>query len=239
MNDDEYAPWSRRTFLPPLLTYVLCGLCGLVFFLQMKDGGGVTGNLAFPGFVDGYRIMGGEYWGLITCFFLHGDLLHIAFNVYWLYRLGTALEPYIGWKYFIIFWVVGTAVGSVVELAIAGTTGIGASGFVYALFGLIWIGGKKDDYLARIVDSQVVTIFIIWLFLCIGLTWAGMWDIANGAHVGGVAFGCLCGYAFIEQENRWIKIGAVVLTLLVFEPLVYAPWLEEWRMAHAYSSVEQ
>jgi len=240
MNGFDFDSPREHGFLPPMITYVLCGLCGFVFVLQMMEGNGSSGGLAYPGFVDGLNVIQGEYWGLLTTFFLHGDFLHIAFNVYWLYRFGTAVEPYIGWKRFALFWVIGTALSSAVEVEVSGNTGIGASGFVYALFGLIWIGGRTDHYLARIVDNQVVVLFIVWLFLCMGLTWTGVWAIANAAHVGGLAFGCLCGYAFInrEEENRSIRVTASAITILAFLPLFYAPWSSTWNLAQAEKAYE-
>jgi len=233
MNEfDADLPRERGGPFPPIFTYILCGLCAQVFLLQMLGGKDSPTGLAYPSYVNGVELLQGKYWGLITSFFLHGDFLHIAFNLYWLYRFGTVTEPYIGWKRFALFWLVGTAASGSVELAFSGTTGIGASGFVYALFGLIWMGGGADGYLARIIDQQTVTVFMVWLFLCMALTWAGTWNIANGAHIGGLAFGALCGYAFIGQGNRGIKTAAAAMTLLFFVPLFYAPWSETWNMAH-------
>ncbi len=62
-----------------------------------------------------------QFWQLITHFFMHGDMIHIFFNMYALYLFGTVLERVWGAKRFLIFYFV---------------TGIGAS-VLYLLIGAI------------------------------------------------------------------------------------------------------
>ncbi len=38
----------------------------------------------------------GEYWRLWTVTLLHGDFLHLAFNMYALYLAGTVVERWYG-----------------------------------------------------------------------------------------------------------------------------------------------
>jgi rhomboid protease GluP len=49
-----------------------------------------------------------EPWRIMTHMFLHGGLLHLAFNQYAFYSLGTSWERYFGWKKWVaIYFVTG------------------------------------------------------------------------------------------------------------------------------------
>ena len=233
-----YEFYSKPSWQPtgriPFVTYLLCLSCGAMFLWQLLGGQGGS-SLEYPGYVDGVILFQGSYWGLLSSFFLHADFLHVAFNVYWLFRLGTVLESYIGWSRFFLFWLAGTACSSALEVYATGTTGIGASGFVYAVFGLIWIGGKGDEFLARMIDQQVIVLFIIWFFLCVALTWTGTWTVANGAHLGGFFFGAACAYACFIRNDPWLKRALAPATALALLPLFYAPWLSTWNLAQGTS----
>ena len=38
----------------------------------------------------------GEYWRLLTCILPHGGAMHLIFNVYWIWILGTCVEETFG-----------------------------------------------------------------------------------------------------------------------------------------------
>ena len=56
----------------------------------------------------------GEYWRLVTGGFLHdpSNLLHILFNMYILYWLGTMLEPVLGHVRFVALYFASLLAGS-------------------------------------------------------------------------------------------------------------------------------
>ena len=43
------------------------------------------------GLTSGSAMMYGEWWTLVTAIYLHGNLLHILFNVLWIRQLGPAV----------------------------------------------------------------------------------------------------------------------------------------------------
>src|ERR1700761_9118275 len=118
----------EATFRIPVVTWPLIALCAAVVGWQCLAGQGALSGLPDPGYVGGAGVAQGEVWGLLWSFFLHGGIFHIAFNMYVLYRLGPALELWLGWKRFLLFWVAGTAVSSMAEYAISSDVGVGASG---------------------------------------------------------------------------------------------------------------
>jgi membrane associated rhomboid family serine protease len=230
LESDRAFSEARR---PPFVTYLLCALCGLVFLLQLTQGAHDHAGIGYPGYEDGLALFSGSYWGLLTSFFLHSGITHVAFNVYWLYHFGRGVESRLGWMRYLLFWLAATCVSGLMEVIVTGDTGVGASGFGYALFGFVWVGSRRDPDLARLLDQQTVILFVVWLFVCMGLTWTGTAAIANGAHVGGMLFGALCAYAFLLTDGPLWKIVTAAMTVLFFVPLFYAPWLSTWNLAQA------
>lgn len=140
-----------------------------------------------------------EPWRLITPIFLHGGgaggqammmgFVHIGFNMWMLYILGTALERALAWWYLLALVLISAALSNLLQLYIAGPFFGGMSGVVYALFGYIWIRGKYDPGFPYRVPQQVVTFLLFWLVL--GFT--GFMHMANGAHSGGLIVGATWG----------------------------------------------
>lgn len=46
-----------------------------------------------------------EYWQLVSHMFMHGNVMHIFFNMFALYSFGTALEQFWGSKKFLFFYI--------------------------------------------------------------------------------------------------------------------------------------
>ena len=141
----------------------------------------------------------GEVWRFITPMFMHGDAMHLAFNMLWVYFLGSALERLQGSLFFLAL-VLGTAfIGINVHVLMSdmeflppmlrGTPfAIGASGAVYGLFGYLWVRPAIDpDYPIRLVPMNVV-LMLAWLVMCMTPL---IPNVANGAHLGGLFAGIL------------------------------------------------
>ena len=85
----------------------------------------------------------GQLWRPLTSCLLHGNVLHLVFNLYWLWIFGAMLEGvFSSARMFCI--VILLAVGSsLAQYALSGP-GIGLSGVVYGLFGLLWVLRRSD-----------------------------------------------------------------------------------------------
>ncbi|MEK9736919.1 MAG: rhomboid family intramembrane serine protease [Candidatus Nanopelagicales bacterium] len=58
-------------------------------------------------------VLYGEWWRLLTAAFLHGGLLHVAFNMYVLFALGPTLERVLGHARFVVLYLVAALGGQV------------------------------------------------------------------------------------------------------------------------------
>jgi GlpG protein len=170
---------------PPILTIAVCVICGLVFLSAF--GSTSAADLARLGVVPKERILAGAYWALLTSNFVHVDLWHVVFNVYWMWVLGGVVERHVSPLVWLAVLLVSSIVCSVVELAISDTTGYGLSGVVYAFFGLIWAARKRVREFEALARQS--TLLWIWLFVCVVLTRLDILRVGNGAHFAGVAVG--------------------------------------------------
>jgi GlpG protein len=156
----------------------------------------------------------GELWRLVTSILPHGGILHLVFNVYWLWVFGTLVEDVYGHlktAALILLFAVGSGAG---EFAIA-VGGIGLSGVGYGLFGLLWILSRRDDRFRDAIDAKTVQLFVIWFFLCIVTTVTNVMPVANIAHGTGAVLGILTGLAITLPERR-ATIAAGIASILLF-----------------------
>lgn len=74
-------------------------------------------------------------WQVLTHMFMHGDLMHILFNMFALWMFGTAVEQVFGWKKFLTFYLLSGFGAAIIQIAFlyfqynSGLTTIMESGF--------------------------------------------------------------------------------------------------------------
>ncbi len=136
-------------------------------------------------------------WQLLTYGFLHGNLMHIAFNMFGLWMFGQDLERLWGPRRFLTYYLVCVVGAGFIQLLVAGFQGglyptVGASG---GLFGLLLAYGLT--FPNRIVvplfppiPMRAITFVVVFGLLELYLGVSGNAPgIANFAHLGGMLFG--------------------------------------------------
>ncbi len=140
-----------------------------------------------PGVADG------EYWRLWSVTLLHGDLLHLAFNMYALWLAGTIVERWYGPWRFLAFYLACAAAGSAASFVFGGDRpSVGASGAIFGLFGILLAAGRLHhpvDRESRGIVSQLM--FLVVINIVFGFASGG--SIDNAAHLGGLAAGLWLG----------------------------------------------
>ncbi|MCK4843633.1 MAG: rhomboid family intramembrane serine protease [Dehalococcoidia bacterium] len=130
-------------------------------------------------------------WTIISSMFVHGSVWHILFNMISLYFLGSFFIRATGEKSFLAVFFLGGLAGNILFALLANpfSTGIGASGAVFAL------GGA----LAVMVPRVPVFIFFIpvpiplWVAILILFLFSFLPRIAWQAHLGGLLLGLIAG----------------------------------------------
>ncbi len=183
----------------PQLTYTLIAINLLVFVAMAAAGGGTTGTSGAVyqnGALYGPLVADGEWWRIITAGFLHAGLLHIAFNMYFLYFLGTLLEPAIGKLRFGVIYFVSMIGGSLGALVLSpDAVTVGASGAVFGSMGAAILALR-----ARGIDPMQSGLGIT-LLLNLAITFL-IPGISIGGHLGGLVAGGLIGYLMFEIADR-------------------------------------
>jgi hypothetical protein len=146
----------------------------------------------------------------------HVDLLHLIFNVYWLWVFGTAVEAEFGRLRTAAIFAFFAAGSDAAEYAVF-NGGVGLSGIGYGLFGLLWILSSRDERFRDAVDSQTIGLFVVWFFLCILLTVGEIWAVGNVAHGMGAVQGILLGFAVTTGRGKSLAFtGLTGLMLATF-----------------------
>jgi len=142
---------------------------------------------------------------LVTSFFLHGGVLHLLGNVYFLMVFGDNVEEALGRLRFILLVVIASLVGDAVHIMADPSSPIpciGASGGIsgviafYALrFPNARLGIMMRYYLwVRWIRVSAFSLFLIWIAMQALGTWAqiaGFSNVSSLAHLGGATTGFL------------------------------------------------
>ena len=110
------------------------------------------------------EIRRGQLWRLVTSIFPHIDILHLAFNLYWLWVLGTVVERVYGHAKTILLLAL-LAVGSNSLDFAFDQGGVGLSGVGYGLFGLLCVLSERDERFRGAIDRRTVQLFVGWFFI--------------------------------------------------------------------------
>ena len=196
----------------PIVTYILIGICVLVYILMTFLGNGSYDNetllkygALFKPFVTEYN----EYFRLLTCAFVHIGMIHLLFNMYALYVIGAQLESFLGKVQYLIIYIFSALTGSILSCVFTSNAiSAGASGAIFGLLGsLLYFGYHYRVYLGNVLKSQIIPLLIFNLML--GFVLVG---VDSAAHIGGLIGGLLMTMALgikyksttSEKVNGWI-----------------------------------
>jgi membrane associated rhomboid family serine protease len=182
----------------PILTYVLLGAIVLIELGAMATGASAAGgssDLLRDGGLTSSAIADGELYRLVTSGFLHFGVVHLLFNGFSLYILGSMLEPAIGRLRFAVIYFVSLLTGSLgALLADPGALTAGASGAVFGLMGAAFFFMRS-----RGIDPMQSGLGL-WLGLNLVLSLRP--GISWGGHLGGLVGGALAALILFELRDR-------------------------------------
>jgi membrane associated rhomboid family serine protease len=199
------------------VTQILIAINVIIFFAETATGtslGGASnahlGTLYEKGAAFGPYIANlHQYYRLLTAGFLHDGLLHILFNMVFLYFVGPPLEQAVGKVNFLAIYLASLLAGSFGAMLFTPLSPtVGASGALFGLLGAlvvvahyrgisIWQSGLGPTLLINVLFSLTVS------------------DISIGGHAGGFVGGVLCGVLYMELVERHHKQSLFLLGCLV------------------------
>ena len=132
-------------------------------------------------------------WQVVTYAFLHGDVIHLLFNMFALWMFGSELERLWGEQRYIRFYVASVLAAAATQLVVTAASGspfptVGASGGVYGLllgFGMMFPNRQIMLLIPPIPMKAKVYVMIfgaleLWLGLRVND------GVAHFAHLGGM-----------------------------------------------------
>lgn len=140
----------------------------------------------------------GQWWRLITPMLVHFGVLHLAMNALWFWELGRRIEIRQGAFTLLGLTLLFALASNVAQYLASGPSLFGGlSGVLYGLLGHCWLFQKLAPTPAFQLPRGVVAMMLIWLLVCLSglISLLGFGSIANAAHIGGLAVGCITGIA--------------------------------------------
>lgn len=183
----------------PRLTWIILAAIVVVFLAETAAGGSTRVDVLIRlGAKVTPLIDAGQYWRLFTAMFLHIGTIHLFFNAYALFAVGTELERLFGSPRFAATYFLSGLLGSLASYAFSYSLAAGASGAIFGLIGALAaffllyrdrLGAWGRARLANIAFLVVINLFL-------GFTQPG---IDNLGHIGGLLGGLGLGWALAPR----------------------------------------
>ncbi len=179
---------SRRK---PVLMWIFIILCVVIFLIQTED---ITQTF---GFVPVRFWFSNDIIQTVTYMFLHGNLIHLIGNMYYLYIFGDNVEDELGWLGFFLLYMCAGVLGAIFHAIFYPYSHIplvGASGA---------ISGVLSAYMIMFPNAGIYT-YVFWYLIKVpAYFFIGFWILTNylyalsgietgvawWAHIGGFVAG--------------------------------------------------
>lgn len=216
-------------------TTLLLGINCAVFVAMVATGVSLllptTDQLLRWGADYGPYTLGGQYWRLITSSFLHIGIVHLAVNMWCLWRLGRMLEKLLGFFSTIgVYLLTGIGAGLLSLSWDPMRVSAGASGAIFGIVGVLismLYTAKLDIPSDRLSKLRSYVTRLALYNLLYGL----LGHVDNMAHLGGLVTGLIIGYllarSFVSNaehfpSERPIMLGTMIMLLVVLIPVTKA-----------------
>ncbi|MDA8443429.1 MAG: rhomboid family intramembrane serine protease [Peptococcaceae bacterium] len=206
----------------PWVSYSLIGVCVLVSLLTGFSTN--TQTLVDWGAKVNSMVAAGQYWRLLTAAFLHVGLLHLAFNMVFLYYLGPTVERFFGpWRFFVIYVLAGIA-GNLSSFAFSTSVSVGASGALFGIMGAYLYFWWRTPEIGKRIGRDVI--ILILFNLAYGQINP---SVDNWAHLGGLIGGFLIS-AVVGLPTNKVPVYTRVLALALFA--IFVAWAFTYGVQH-------
>jgi membrane associated rhomboid family serine protease len=193
------------------ITKALIAINVAIYLITVEQGGaGLNnpgGHLLFSWILDAHDVANGGWYRLVTNMFLHASLVHIGFNMYALWIIGTPVEQYLGRARYLGLYFVSGLAGSAGALLWTPGFSLGASGAVFGVLGAMMI---LEWQITGRLAGNALTWIAINLFVDFVYNSAGG-AISIGAHIGGAVGGILITLGYAHWRGGRAQYGQLGL----------------------------
>ena len=202
-NETNVKNENKKFLQYKILTFLIIGINIIVYLITAFLSKNIFDINSKVLYYSGALIQHGEIWRLLTCAFLHANLLHIVCNMYSLYIIGPQIEQIYGIKKYLSIYIISCITSSSLSYLMSSPEDIsvGASGGIFGLMGaLLAFAIIERHRIDKKSISSLMQVIIINLF--IGLSIKNIENIDNFAHVGGLIGGLLVGYIIYRASKN-------------------------------------
>lgn len=229
-------PWVRHQESTITLTHIIFGINAAVFLGMALSAQNIM-DFTVPELVRwganvGALTISGEWWRLLTNIFVHGGVIHIAFNMWCLWYLGQLAESLYGpWTYGCIYLICGIGASLTSAAWHPYVPSVGASGAIFGLAGALFTAIKLGEFsVPRAALSGTLRslgAFVVYN-LIFGFAISG---VDNAAHIGGLITGVIVGalVALLAPAQEHATRRAAL-----FLGMILALGLAAMQLAHHY-----
>lgn len=213
-------PTRRR----PIVTYALI-IINTAVFVGTLLAGSFDQTIEEFGMRSKEVLAGQRLYTLLTSMFLHGGVLHILFNMWYLWIFGDNIEDMLGRGKFILFYL-GAGLAASFAQAISDPSStiptIGASGAISGVLGAYMILYPWANvhtavfffYLIRLVTIPAILMIGFWFVLQVlsaSVTWMSgvSGGVAYWAHIGGFIAGVLLILLVRRKLRKRRRVGDI------------------------------
>ena len=235
----RYSAQSAKVSEQSITTRTLIAVNLLAFLVTLFRGGSLSsgggdvtidfglvayGRVLSAFSIDYVGVAEGEWWRMFTGGFLHAGFIHLAFNMFLLWMLGSQLERLLGATSYLILYfgsLLSGALGVMLLDPLALT--VGASGAVFGLMGATVIYQLRRGVSPW--SNGIGTLLIINLIFTFARP-----NISVGGHLGGLLGGLLIGWLIDEMNKKRIAgYLSVLLPLIITIALGFSCiWASEY-----------
>ena len=233
MTDEHQNEPGAQQYIPlpgfdraPVVTWILLAVNIVVWLAMYAVGGSQDSQVLLDfGAMFGPLIAEGRYWRLFTAMFLHGDLVHLAFNSIALFIFGRLLEGAYGRARFIVIYILAGLAGSVASYALNSISiGVGASGAIFGILGALaaFFAANHESFGRMAQRNLTVILFLGALNLLYGWITPG---VDNWAHMGGLAAGFVLGFALAPRHKLAMSSFGTPTALVEVKSIAWRWWV--------------
>jgi len=207
-DSSEAGPWRNSRLYEafpnvfPIFTYLVIVWCCVLYYMVFAAGEDwIEVHSKFGGiiYMNPYHE---PFWKLLTTCFFHDPtfMMHLLFNMMWIFSLAPLMERGIGTFKTVLFFVATGFVSSAISTSISEVPGVGMSGIVYAIVGFMWTAWPRWTGFLEKFNGQTVKLLIFWQLICFLITWSDGYNIWMLLTLSFTMFGIVCA---LRPMSQW------------------------------------
>jgi len=168
-----------------------------------------------------FALANGEWWRLLSSALVHSYslIIHIGFNMYFLYMLGPALERQVGSAPFAALYLATAATGGLAGYYLGGIgdAAIGASGAIFGIVAVWMYAAYRSGHRGARMMANRQMLYLVGVGIVLPFVFSGLnisWQGHLGGLLGGLAIGWAWGRSAPQSDNPKLTRTVIATSVL-------------------------